>query len=307
MPRTARKKSSESLYHIMSRSISEINLFQCNEDKDYYLLLLKKYISKYHCSIYAYCLMDNHVHLYINSQGYDISRFMHCLNSAYVNYFNRRYKRHGHLFQGRFASNIVTTDVYSLTLSAYIHNNPKDVQGYDGREEDYPYSSLGIYIGKRKNNDGLVDTSFVLSVFSNNKKKAAQKYYEFTKMMKGTGIMTEIDDDIMEAYTENEYRNEKEHIERNVNPNEVVRMVCELTGESSTQSIRMKHCREKSHIRALTVYGIRLLCGYTFKKICQYIGDMSLSGIIRLANQGYIMCQENLTYQTIFKTGKLAV
>ena len=84
MPRAARKKSDESMYHIMCRSISEVNLFQCDEDKDYYLSLLKRYIKKYHCRIYAYCLMGNHVHIYIDPCGFDISSFMRSLNCAYV-------------------------------------------------------------------------------------------------------------------------------------------------------------------------------------------------------------------------------
>jgi REP element-mobilizing transposase RayT len=66
MPRSARKKASEALYHIMSRSISEVDLFARDEDKHYYLSLLRRYCGKYHASIYAYCIMDNHVHLYLN-------------------------------------------------------------------------------------------------------------------------------------------------------------------------------------------------------------------------------------------------
>ena len=73
MPRTARKKSSECKYHIMSRSISEVDLFRCDEDKKYYLALLKRYIDKYHCKIFSYVLMDNHVHIFIDPCGFDIS------------------------------------------------------------------------------------------------------------------------------------------------------------------------------------------------------------------------------------------
>ncbi|MDH7565318.1 MAG: transposase, partial [Clostridiales bacterium] len=137
MPRAARKKSGGSMYHVMSRSISEIDLFRCDEDKAYYLTLLKRYTEKYYCKIYAYCLMNSHVHLYINPCGFDISSFMLSLNTAYVTYYNRRYQRHGHLFQGRFASTIVDNDTYSLTLSAYIHNNAKDLPDYAGKEELY--------------------------------------------------------------------------------------------------------------------------------------------------------------------------
>ena len=122
VPRAAREKSSESIYYVMARSISEINLFQSDEDKDYYLSLIRRYKEKCKCNIYAFCLVDNHIHLFINPKGYDISVFMHCLNSVYVSYFNRKYKHHGHLFKWRFASTIVDSDAYTLSLSAYIHN-----------------------------------------------------------------------------------------------------------------------------------------------------------------------------------------
>jgi REP element-mobilizing transposase RayT len=298
MPRSARKKSSESTYHVMNRSISEVDLFRSDEDKEYYLDLLQKYTKKFSCSIYAYCLMDNHVHLYINPNGFDISRFMHCLNCAYVIYYNKKYSRHGHLYQGRFASNIVTSNAYSLTLTAYIHNNPKDIEGYRDREEDYEYSSYGIYIGKRIDKRRIVDTDYVLNLFSADKIKACKKYYEFTKMLRGTEIIEEIDEDIMKAYCDNEYRSEKRHVERNINPEKIIKVVCESEGEKP-EKIKMKYSRESSKLRALIIYGMRILCGYTLKNICEYIGDMSLSGIKRLSDEGYKL-YINSRYSNIF-------
>ncbi|RCX07077.1 REP element-mobilizing transposase RayT, partial [Anaerobacterium chartisolvens] len=231
MPRAARKKSEECMYHVMSRSISEIDLFQCDEDKDYYLALLKRYKDKYYCRIYAYALMDNHVHIYINPCGYDISLFMRCLNNAYVAYFNRKYNRHGHLYQGRFASSIVDSDTYSLTLSAYIHNNPKDLPEYAGREELYRYSSYGIYTGLRKDLEEVIDVSFILAHFGRDKKAAREKYRAFTESMKETGIMKEVDNNILRAYTENVYNSEKSYIVRNRMPEEIIQRIGQFLGE----------------------------------------------------------------------------
>lgn len=301
MPRIARKKSSESIYHIICRSISEINLFEHNDDKKYYICLMKRYCDKYHAGIYAYCVMDTHVHIYLNPMGVDVSTFMHCLNSAYVSYFNRRYKRHGHLFQGRFASSIVTGDAYSLTLSAYIHNNSKDIPGYSGREEEYPYSSYGIYTGLRKDAEGLVDTSFVLKQFSSDTAKAREKYRAFVEIMRQTGIMKEIDADIIRQYTQNEYRSEKRIITRDKSPDRVIKKVCELLGEDQQQSIRAKYHREKSSLRAFTVYVMRVLCGCTYKKICEILGNISLSGVVRLAGEGYRLFAQQKRYSQAFE------
>ena len=302
MPRAARKKSEESMYHVMSRSISEVDLFQCDEDKDYYLSLLKRYKEKYHCKIYCYALMSNHVHIYINPCGFDISTFMRCLNNAYVAYFNRKYGRHGHLFQGRFASTIVDNDTYSLTLSAYIHNNPKDLPGYAGREEYYRYSSYGIYTGCRKDREGIVDTEFILSHFGRDKKTAQQKYKAFTESMKETGIMKEVDNSIMKAYTENVYSSERQYIVRTRIPDELIYRMSNLLGRKVVEELRAKYNRKASKIRAFTAYIMRTICGYTYASICQYIGNMSMSGISRLTNEGFRLIKEDVRYRNTFNS-----
>jgi putative transposase len=300
MPRVARKKSEDAMYHVMSRSISEINLFQCDEDKDYYLMLLKKYKEKYHCKIYSYILMDNHVHIYIDPCGADISSFMLCLNTAYVSYFNRRYKRHGHLFQGRFASTIVNNVSYSLRLSAYIHNNAKDLPEYAGKEKLYKYSSYGIYIGLMEDTYGIVDVEYILKFFSSNKSKAQQKYEIFVQSMKDTDILEEVDESIINAYTENEYKNEKHYIVRNRTPDELLHRIGEILGEKLSWELRSKYCSKTKKVRAFAIYILRVLCGYTYKDLCKYIGNMSMSGISRLSNEGFKLLQEHKSYQVAF-------
>ena len=338
MPRRGREKSPECTYHVMSRSISELKLFQSDEDKDYYLGLLQRYKEKYHCSIYSYILMDTHVHIYINTCGADISSFMHSLNTAYVRYYNTKYARHGHLFGDRFASFIVNNDTYSITLSAYINNNAKDLPDYSGKEELYPYSSYGIYTGYRDDPDEIVDTDYILKLFGEDKKAAREKYRAFTESMKGKDIIKEVDDNIIRAYTENEYRSEKNFIVRNENPDEILdkiqnildeklsgglstasttTSVSELTEVSSTRlsgelqlglsigistNLRLKYSREASKIRAFAAYTLRILCGYTYKQLCQYIGNISLSGISRLVNEGFRLLKEQVVYRDAFNT-----
>jgi len=302
VPRLAREKSNECMYHIMSRSISEIDLFRCEEDKAYYLTLLKRYKDKYYCKIYAYALMDTHAHIYIDPCGFDISSFMRCLSNAYVSYYNKKYERHGHLYQGRFASSIVDNDTYSLTLSAYIHNNPKNLPGYAGREEEYRYSSYGVYTGYRQDTDGIVETGFILNHFDGDKKTAQKKYKVFTESMKETGIMKEIDDNIMVSYTGNAYDSGKCYIVRNRMPAEIIDKVSELLGERLMEPLRAKYCREASKIRAFVTYVMRVLCGHTYRDICGYIGNMSISGVSSLSNKGFKLVKWNIQYRNIFNS-----
>lgn len=244
--------------------------------------------------------MDNHVHIYIDPCGADISSFMLSLNTAYVTYYNRRYKRHGHLFQGRFASTIVDNDTYSLTLSAYIHNNAKDLPGYEGKEELYRYSSYGVYTGHRKDTDKIVDTEFILDQFSCDKSTAQKKFKTFTQSLKDTGIIREVSGKITRAYTRNEYKSEKSYVLRNNAPDEILRKLGETLDEKLPGGLRLKYSRETSKIRAFSTYILRTLCGYTYKQLCEYIGNMSVSGISRLSNEGFKLIKEQLKYWNTF-------
>ena len=117
MPRTARKKDPTAIYHIMAHSISEFDLYPDNSDKEYFLDTLQKYKEKHDCKIYSYCLMSNHYHILIDTNGYDISKFMKSLNQAYVRYINKKYDRKGHLLTERFHSKIIESDDYLLTVN----------------------------------------------------------------------------------------------------------------------------------------------------------------------------------------------
>ncbi|MFZ7119332.1 MAG: transposase, partial [Eubacteriaceae bacterium] len=112
MPRVARRRDPERTHHIICRSISEISLFRSETDKIKYLNLMGLYCKKLQCSIISYCLMDTHVHIQFDPQGCDISKFMHGLNLCYAMYYNKKYQRHGPVFQGRFKNMVIEDDVY---------------------------------------------------------------------------------------------------------------------------------------------------------------------------------------------------
>ena len=127
MPRKARRKEKNLPHHIMSRSIPELNLFQCDDDKEHYLSLLKTSAKVHRVDVLAYCLMDNHVHILVHPQGGDISKFMKNVNNPYARYYNRLYERRGHLYGERFKNIVIEDEVQLLRTSTYIHNNPKNL------------------------------------------------------------------------------------------------------------------------------------------------------------------------------------
>lgn len=195
MPRRARIKGEFSTYHVIQRGNERKNIFQGDDDKSRFLETLDRMKIKYNFLIYAYCLMDNHVHLIINDNGNDISQIIKSINISYAYYFNRIYKRCGHLFQDRFKSERIDDDVYLMEVSRYIHNNPVKA-GMVKEPLDYKWSSYGVYTGSQKDIRRLVDKSRILGYISENHEIAVRNYigYVTTKEEQEIKIM-DIDED----------------------------------------------------------------------------------------------------------------
>jgi len=119
--------------------------------------------------------MSNHVHLLIETPHDPISRIMQMINFTYTQYFNRKYGKVGHLFQGRYKAILCDKDNYLLALVRYIHLNP--IRAGSARNLDkYPWSSHREYeTGERV----LADTDKVLRLFSESPKVARRKYVDF--------------------------------------------------------------------------------------------------------------------------------
>ena len=124
MPRGSRQYSESGYYHIIVRGVNRQDIFLDDEDRERFLDTLKRFINEMGIGLIAYCLMDNHVHLLMNT-GEQIGMFMKKIASSYVYYFNRKYDRIGHLFQDRYKSEAVDTDEYLLVVARYILQNPQ--------------------------------------------------------------------------------------------------------------------------------------------------------------------------------------
>ena len=124
MPRKARAKSKTGIYHIILRGINRQKIFNDNEDKKRLLETLLRYKEKSKYQIYAYCLMDNHIHLLLKEGEEPLAQIMRRIGGSYVYWYNHKYERVGNLFQDRFKSEVVEDDTYFLTVLRYIHQNP---------------------------------------------------------------------------------------------------------------------------------------------------------------------------------------
>lgn len=294
MPRMARLKGFDCSYHVMVRSISEVQLFKDKSDKDRYLKTLKKYQEVFHFKVYGYCIMSNHAHFIIYANGADISKIMHGLNQSYAQYYNTKYGRHGHLFQERFKSKIIDSDNYLISLSGYIHNNPSDIKAYENHVENYPYSSLGIYLGKRKDTFGILDVHCVLSYFGKDIILARRRYVEFMNSCIDINELPEVE------FTNepNEYRSQKSLIVRDVAAEDIVKYVSENMGLKE-MSLKMKHSRKLTVLRAICVLFMRSFCDLKYKNICQVMGNITQSRASRLCSIGVEALEVNERYRVM--------
>ena len=156
MPRISRLVIGNASYHITVRGNQKQAIFIEKEDFIKYLDLLRHYKRKYGFKLYGYCLMPNHVHLILEiKKARDLSKVMQGLNQTYTIWFNRKYKKVGHLWQGRYKSMIIQNNKYMLECIEYVELNPLRAN-ITNSPFDYLWSSWQIRLGNKK--DIALDT-----------------------------------------------------------------------------------------------------------------------------------------------------
>jgi len=136
------------LYHVIVRGNHRQKTFLNQSDYQAYLERLGRYRKRLGITVYAYCLMPNHVHLLVETGSQPLSRFMQGLQQSYTQYFNRKHRKIGHLFQGRYKAIICDKDEYLLGLVRYIHLNPVRANMVH-KVDEYPYSGHCSYVEGR--------------------------------------------------------------------------------------------------------------------------------------------------------------
>jgi putative transposase len=179
MGRPLRVEYAGALYHITSRGNERKKIFLGDGDRKKFLGILEDYHDRYGILIHSYVLMDNHYHLILETPKGNLLKVMHGLNGGYTGYFNRKYGRSGHLFQGRYKGIMIDKDCYLIPLSRYVHLNPVRA-GVVERPEHYRWSSYLGYIGRGKEYE-WVEYSWILSQFGNRRLVAKRKYREYTE------------------------------------------------------------------------------------------------------------------------------
>lgn len=170
------------LYHVMSRGNAKQAIYRDDADRVRFLNALGAVVDETNLLCHAYCLMDNHYHLLLETPDGNISMAMRQLNGRYAQGFNRRHERVGHLFQGRFMSKLVEKDGYLLTVVRYISLNPVRASLVQN-PEDWTWSSYRAHCGLTEVPRFLAVDS-VLSQFATRDRRLAQD--RFVRMIRAT-------------------------------------------------------------------------------------------------------------------------
>jgi len=184
MARKPRVEFDGAFYHVIVRGNQRQRTFQDDRDRVAYLQRIEHYRQRYGFRLYAYVLMSNHVHLLLETKGVALSKIMQGIQASYTQSYNRRHRKVGHLFQGRYKAILCDRNAYLLELVRYIHLNPGRLR----EPEDpwrYRWSSHGAYLGKAS--PVKLDAQEILSQFGSRLDAARRAYQGFMEdgMMQG--------------------------------------------------------------------------------------------------------------------------
>ena len=183
MARPLRIEFTGALYHVTARGNARENIYRNDVDREQFLALLQIAVNRYDWYCHAYCLMDNHYHLLIETGSPTLSKGMKFLNGTYTQSFNRRHQRVGHVFQGRFKALLVQKESYLLELARYIVLNPVRAQMVSSAEQ-WRWSSYRASTGFEEAHACLT-TDWILAGFADTKDEAQRRYREFVQAGKG--------------------------------------------------------------------------------------------------------------------------
>lgn len=183
MARPLRLEFAGALYHVTARGDRQEAIYEDDTDRNAFLSIFEDVCDTYHWVCHAYCLMDNHYHLLVETPDANLSRGMRQLNGVYTQTFNRAHGRVGHVFQGRYKAILVEKDSYLLELSRYIVLNPVRA-GMVRSANQWPWSSYRMTTGQ-VSAPSFLHTDWILAGFGRRRVQAIEKYKQFVSGGKG--------------------------------------------------------------------------------------------------------------------------
>jgi len=277
MSRLLRIEFPNALYHVTARGDRREDIFEDDEDRKLFLETLGEVIRQFNWVCYAWCLMDNHYHLLIQTPDGNLSKGMRQLNGVYTQASNRRHKRVGHLFQGRFKAILVDSDAYLLELSRYVVLNP--VRARMTRKPDsWPWSSYRTSVGLELAPDWLaVDGLLVL--FAKRRSLAQERYAQF--VLEGIKAKSPWDDLKGQVFLGDEGFVQRMQAHLQVGEDDVQILLAQRRPLAPTLAeIELREADRNAAIRAAHATG-----AYSYQQIADHFG-MHFTTVGRVVRQG---------------------
>ncbi len=177
MARPLRLEFPGALYHVTARGNARARIYTDEDDHRTFLDLLGSVCERFHWRIHAYCLMGNHYHLVVETPEPTLARGMRQMNGVYTQAFNRRHRKVGHLFQGRYTAILADKDQYLLELARYVVLNPVRAAMVKSAGQ-WPWSSYRATIGKTPI-PGWLTVDALLARFAARRAEARRRYIRF--------------------------------------------------------------------------------------------------------------------------------
>ncbi|WP_324324420.1 transposase [Sporomusa sphaeroides] len=205
------------------------------------------------CSLYAYCLMDNHIHLVVREGTDSIARLIKRVGSSYVRYFNQKYKRVGHLFQDRYKSENIETDSYLLTVIRYVHQNPRKAGITE--HQKYRWSSYHAYLEALQDRRYVPEMAEILDIFAGEADVALERFQQFHQEYSNAACL-----DVHEAGYWNEEKRSELH--------GCIREILQNSGLTLADLAKAEH----SHIRQGLILRLKDTTGLSGRKLAELTG-----------------------------------
>jgi putative transposase len=264
MARPLRIEFQGAVYHVTSRGNAKQAIFIDDEDKGRFLDVLTTVVERFNWLCHAYCLMENHYHLLIETPNGNLSKGMRELNGVYTQGFNQRYRRVGHLFQGRYKAIIVEKDNHLMSLCRYVVLNPLRI-GLVTRPEQWRWSSCRATIGLVKR-PSFLTIDWILSQFNGRKRAAMERYRRFVM----EGIDKESPWETLKGqifYGTDEFINQLSGLlDEKRDTKEVPRLQRYAARPLLNELFKDRNVKDE------TIYAAYVRHGYTMKEIAEHLG-----------------------------------
>jgi putative transposase len=307
MARPLRLDYPDTYYHVLSRGNERRDIFRGQADYLKFLDLLEEMSDRFKVEVHAYVLMRNHYHLLIKTRQSNLSRAIQWIGVSYAGWFNRKHKRTGHLFQGRFKSFLIENDRYFTAMSFYIHGNPLRA-GIVDNLCSYEWSSYRGY-ADRKHQTPWLTTDVILSRNEGSRKRFIREQLAYLK--KADNLLAELrhglylggEEFAAECFKRirGEERKEKPQVKLLLKGRDIKTLTYQIVkqlGEKEPEKVLKTKRRERRPLRDITIYLLNHLGLYTNREIGEVFG-VGYTSVTEAAKRGGVYLQESEKLQKI--------